>query len=61
MVKIHSYYLTNIKNKLSFYEKELNKIKLREVVNISAVGKIMALDKDIQNEYDNIDDSILEE
>ncbi len=46
MAKIRFYYLTNIKNKLSFYRKELNEIKLREVVNISAVGEIMALDED---------------
>ena len=59
MVKIHSYYLTNIKSKLSFYEKELNETKLREVVNISAVSEIMALDEDIQDEYDDINDLIL--
>src|SRR6266540_795125 len=59
MAKIHSYYLTNIKSKLSFYEKELNETKLREVVNISAVSEIMALDEDIQDEYDDINDLIL--
>ncbi len=61
MAKIHSYYLINIKNKLSFYEKELNETELREVVNISAVSKIMVLDEDTQDEYDDIDDLILEE
>ncbi len=47
MIKICSYYLTNIKNELSFYEKELNEIELKEVVNISAVSEIMVLDEDI--------------
>ena len=61
IVKICSYYLINIKSELSFYEKELNEIELREVVNISVVGEIMALDEDIQDEYDDIDDLILEE
>ncbi len=60
IVKICSYYLINIKSELSFYEKELNEIELREVVNISVVGEIMALDEDIQDEYDDIDDLILE-
>ena len=61
MAKIRSYYLTNIKNELSFYGKELDETELREVVNISAVGEIMALDEDTQDEYDDIDDLILEE
>ena len=61
MAKIRSYYLTNIKNELSFYRKELDETELREVVNISAVGEIMALDEDTQDEYDDIDDLILEE
>ena len=60
MAKICSYYLTNIKSELSFYRKELNETELREVVNISAVGEIMALDEDIQDENDDIDDLILE-
>ncbi len=46
MAKICSYYLINIKNELSFYEKELNEIELKKVVNISAVSEIMVLDED---------------
>ncbi|CAG8438362.1 16762_t:CDS:2 [Funneliformis mosseae] len=60
MAKIRSYYLTNIKNELSFYGKELNEAELREVVNISTVGEVMILDEDKQDEYDDADDLILE-
>ncbi|EXX78712.1 hypothetical protein RirG_012670 [Rhizophagus irregularis DAOM 197198w] len=47
--KIRSYYLTSIKNELSYYGKHLDEAELREVANISAVGEIVALDDNNDN------------
>ncbi|RHZ62730.1 hypothetical protein Glove_335g16 [Diversispora epigaea] len=51
ITKICSYYLTSIKNELSHYGKEINEIELREIVKNSAIGEIISLD----NEYNNND------
>ena len=42
--KIRSYYLTKIKNELSYYGKELTVEELRNSTNISAIGEIISLD-----------------
>ena len=46
MSKIHSYYLASIKEKLLFYEKDLNENELKEVAANFAVGKIIALNNE---------------
>ena len=46
MSKIHSYYLTSIKEELLFYGKDLNENELREVAANFAVGEIIALDNE---------------
>src|SRR5438105_583768 len=38
--------MTNIKSELTYYEKKLTETELREVVNTSAVGEVMALEND---------------
>lgn len=56
MSKIRSYYLTSIKNELSYYGKELSVEELREVASISTVGEIISLDNE-----DDTDSLLLEE
>ena len=46
MSKIRSYYLSSIKEELSYYGKELDENELREVANNFAVGEIIALDNE---------------
>ena len=55
MSKIRSYYLSSIKEELSYYGKELDENELREVANNFAVGEIIALDNenDITNNLSN--------
>jgi hypothetical protein len=57
MSKIRSYYMTSIKNELSYYGKDLNNAELREIANISAVGDIISLN----DEDDDTDNILLEE
>ncbi|RHZ82596.1 hypothetical protein Glove_108g60 [Diversispora epigaea] len=49
MTKIHSYYLTSVKNELSHYGKEISETELRKIANNSAIGEIISLN----NEYNN--------
>ena len=49
MVKIRSYYMTNIRNELVYYGKELKESELHEAVNISAIGNIISLNEEDNN------------
>ncbi len=46
MAKIRSYYMTNIRNELIYYNKELMNSELCEAVNISSVGNIESLNEE---------------
>ncbi|CAG8706110.1 11798_t:CDS:2, partial [Funneliformis mosseae] len=54
MVKIRSYYITNIRNELIYYGKELKESELRKIVNISAIANTNLVLEDFVNLRDPI-------
>jgi hypothetical protein len=53
--------MTNIRNELVYYDKELKKSELRKAVNILAIGNIISLDDEEEQNNNNFELSFNED